>query len=679
MADEGLGNQPRSEWPRVGVPFGVKPIDMLKPKSDLHARVLKYLLQRLDMSERAMSRFYPRWQAAERRVQAYIDLPKWEQVLKTMNDSGKPPKVVDITVPYSYATLQTIVTYLAHTFMGRRPMFQVGSYKKSTVSNARMLELVLQYNVEHAGLVRQLFQFLQDGEMYGVAILRTRWLEQHAMRTVWKKQPKYGFFNLPLGSQMVRTKEERTVFAGNDVISIDPYMFFPDPRVPMVDVNQRGEFVFWRSFEGDHTLKLEEAAGRVKWINAIGGLPATRNTGVQSARDLISNGDAIPGYGIRNVGWNKFYKQIDQGSIDIIPRELGLGESTKVEKWIFAIGNRGQIIQAEPETNDHGMHPVAVAEPNTMGYGFGQPSTMDFMGPIQDTLSWLINSHIANVRTALNNMVIVDPDAIEVKDLMQPDAGKIIRLKRSAWGRDINSVIKQLAIEDVTSTHLRDFEMMMRLGDALSGVSDNLRGLPQAGGRKTATEARQSAEAGASRLAAKGRLISAQAITILTKQMSLNILQYMPEEFFVDVAGMDGLEDNFRKLGLNPGEGVNISPEMVVGDFYYPIHDGTLPMDRIALLDVWNQIFMAVAQDPQLRQTFNVVKIFEYIAELGGAKNLSQFTLNVKTAPDEQVAQQAQAGNLAPVGGNLSQPAQQTMAPAPTAGVEPTPRNRLLG
>ena len=170
MADEGLGNQPRSEWPHVGVPFGVKPIDMLKPNSDLHARVLKYLLQRLDMSERAMSRFYPRWQAAERRVQAYIDLPKWEQVLKTMNDSGKPPKVVDITVPYSYATLQTIVTYLAHTFMGRRPMFQVGSYKKSTVSNARMLELVLQYNVEHAGLVRQLFQFLQDGEMYGVAI-----------------------------------------------------------------------------------------------------------------------------------------------------------------------------------------------------------------------------------------------------------------------------------------------------------------------------------------------------------------------------------------------------------------------------------------------------------------------------------------------------------------------------
>ena len=683
MADETtLSGEPQAE--RVGVPFGSKPIDLLKPGSPLHERVLKYLLDRLNMSERSMTKFYPRWQASERRVQAYINLPKWEKVLKEMNDTGAPPKVVSVTVPYSYATLQTIVTYLAHTFMGRRPMFQVGSYKKSTVNNARTLELVLQYNVEHAGLVRHLFQFLQDGEMYGVGILRTRWRNERAMRTVWKKQPRFGFFNLNLGTQMVRTKEERTVFAGNDVESVDPYMFFPDPRVPMVDVNTRGEFVFWRSFEGIHALKRQQAQGLIKWVDDIGALPAMRNSGINSDRNLLSQGDSIPGYSMHNAGWGKSFKQIDQGSLDIIPRELGLGPETEVQKWIFAIGNKHQIIQAEHQTNDHDMHPVAVTEPNTLGYGFGQPSTMDYMGPIQDTLSWLVNSHIANVRVALNNMLIVDPDAINIKDLENPGAGKIIRLKRSAMGRDINTVIKQLAIVDVTSSHLRDFELMMRLGDALSGVSDNLRGLPAAGGRKTATEARQSAEAGASRLSAKSRLISAQALTGLTKQMSLNIMQYMPEEFFIDLVGMEGLEDNFRKLGLNPAEGVNVTPEMVVGDFYYPIHDGTLPIDRVALLDVWNQIFLAVSQDPQLRQTFNVVKIFEYIAELGGAKNIQQFTLDVKTAPDAQVAQEAQAGNLAPVPGNpgpgnMSMPGQQTFAPAPTAGVESTPRNRLLG
>ena len=57
---------------------------------------------------------------------------------------------------------------------------------------------------------------------------------------------------------------------------------------------------------------------------------------------------------------------------------------------------------------------------------------------------------------------------------------------------------------------------IMKLGDSLSSVNDNLRGVQASGGRKTATEVRTSGEAGASRLAAHSTLISAQAIVDLT-------------------------------------------------------------------------------------------------------------------------------------------------------------------
>ena len=39
---------------------------------------------------------------------------------------------------------------------------------------------------------------------------------------------------------------------------------------------------------------------------------------------------------------------------------------------------------------------------------------------------------------------------------------------------------------------------------------------------------------------------------------------------------------------------ITLQPDQIVGDFYYPINDGTLPLDRVALLDIWQQIFQAV-------------------------------------------------------------------------------------
>ena len=127
-------------------------------------------------------------------------------------------------------------------------------------------------------------------------------------------------------------------------------------------------------------------------------------------------------------------------------------------KYLFTLVNRGQIVQAEPLDYDHDKHPVSVTEPYSMGYGFGQPGIIDYMAPLQDLMSWLVNSHMDNVKTMLNNMWLVDPSRVEMQDLKQPGAGKLIRLKRAAYGSDVNSAVRQLQVGDVTSGHLRDFE-----------------------------------------------------------------------------------------------------------------------------------------------------------------------------------------------------------------------------
>ena len=264
-------------------------------------------------------------------------------------------------------------------------------------------------------------------------------------------------------------------------------------------------------------------------------------------------------------------------------------------------------------------------------------------------------------------MFVVDPSMVEMQDLKNPGPGKLIRLKKAVWGRDVRTALNQLSVTDVTGSHFKDFELFARMGDSLSAVNDNLRGIQDPGGRKTATEVRTSGEAAASRLAAHARLISAQGMVDLAEQMSVNIQQNLEEEFYLNIVGQEGLDVPIHSLEGASGVGTptRISPEMLTGDFYFPVHDGTLPLDRVAMLDVWKEILLGVAQDQELRSQFSLPKIFEYVAELGGAKNIDQFKVDVQAVPDAGLDAAAASGNAVPIGGQ-------------TPGVEANPGNRII-
>jgi len=636
----------------------LSPIDRLAD-TKLHDGVLAHLNKRLQLSEEAMQRFYGRWRVNELKYQAFIDLPDWEQQLKELNDKGEPSKCVSITVPYSFSVLNTITTYLIHMFCGSSPMFSVTSSKSDYIDAAQSMEQVLQYNCDHTRMVKQLYQFLNDACMYGVGIMRNQWKVEKKMRTSWIETSTLGFAGLSMGGKKwQRNRKKTTVFEGNETASIDPFMFFPDPRVPMAEVNARGEFVFWKDFLGKHDLLAMQNEGTFKYVGQAPAVPADWMSSVGSnlsARGVLAFGNSQAGVDNIFSGRTDVY-ETTQGTCIIIPAELGLGEEDYPVKYLFTWLNKKQIVQAEPLDYDHDKHPVIVTEPYSMGYGFGQPGILDYMAPLQDVMSWLINSHMDNVKTMLNNMWLVDPSRVEMQDLKQQGPGKLIRLKRAAYGTDVNAAVRQLTVGDVTSGHLTDFELVMRMADSLAAVNDNLRGLQDSGSRKTATEVRTSADSGASRLASLGTKISAQAITDLTEQMSINIQQFMSDDFSIDILG-------------NNGDSIKVGPQMLVGDFNYPVHDGTLPMDKVAMLDVWKQIFQGVAADPQLRQQFNVTGIFGYLAKLGGAKNIDQFTVQQK--PDAAVEAGLQSGNMVP----LSEAAKTN----PTPGVVPNPGDRMAG
>lgn len=655
---EGLGDEMEKDWEGVTQP-SLSPIERLKPKSKLHETVLDYLLTRLDRSERAMQMFHPRWNVNELKLQAYISLPKYEQILKEMNRKAKPPKQVSIIIPTSYATVSTITTFMTHAFVGRRPVFQAGTYDDKWLPNARNIETVNQYNLDHNRFVRHVAQTNQDWQIYGFSGLRLGWTKEMRMRTRRSAPQRVGFDGSPVTMPTQITRELTRVYEGNLVVAIDPFTFFPDTSVPMHMVAEKGEFVFWRTFEAKHSLLRDEADGVLKYVNAAQVTLNISRSGTSargaSMRSLAYDGEAHPeenqGTGSARVGGRygsiKDRYVVDQGTVEIIPKELGLSDETRPEKWLFTILNQDQIVQAEPFISDHGYHPVAIAEPGVQGYGLGNPGTIDYTGPLQDAISWLFNSHMDNVRKVINDSLVVDPKMVVMKDLKpeENEVHRIIRLKESMMGADVRQAIYQLPVQDVTRGHITDIQVLFGINERITGVSDNMMGTQDTGGRKTATEIRTASGAAGSRLAFTNRMISAQQMIPLAEMMTLNNQQYLSDDFFLQVTGEAGAKAPIR-----------ITPDMLVGDFYFPQHDGTLPLDRVAMLDVWKEIMGLILQAPVLQQKYDLGRVFEHVADLGGARNIETMrnagitpSTPVMPQPDEAVERQADAGNLVPL------------------------------
>lgn len=620
----GLGNA--TEFEKVSVVELTKPpIERLHPSKKLHQTVLSYLLDRLNSSEIKMRNFHSRWKMAEMQHQAYLNLSNYEKILKAARQDGKPPELTSVVVPYAFATVNTVVTYHINAFAGRKPIFTLDANDPQSLDRVSYQELMLQHNADHSNLVRQFYDNFYSGQIYSLGVLKNLWHVDKAKRSAWVDNPLTG---------KRRVREMKVVYEGNKAECVDPFMFFPDTSVPLCDLAEKGEFVVFRAFPGKHALLSLEEQGVLRYVNSAGTMPADAKE--YSDRFTIINPMTPRTQAVSTVP----VIQEDTFCIRIIPKELQLGESKYPELWLFTVLNKKVIVQAVPLDNDHGMLPVTVHEPYSTGYGFGNYSLVDLLSPMQDSMSWMLNSHIYNVRAVLNNMFVIDPGAVELSDLKDPKPGKLIRLKNAAMGRDVRSVIQQFNVTDVTQNHMNDFNLFMRMGDTIVGVNDNFRGMSEPNSsRKTATEVRTSLESGMSRLAAQARMISAQQMINLGKMMSMNISQYLTKEY------------SFKVLGEKGVKIVNVDPQMVVGDFTFPVHDGSLPVDKVAMLGVWKEIMMGVAQQPTLSQNFDIVKIFEHVAELGGARDINRFKVNpvASVQPDEAVAQQAQAGNLVPV------------------------------
>ncbi|MGW8177712.1 MAG: portal protein [bacterium] len=607
--------------------------------SEQHTRIKNAIWARYNLSRDKMTEYHDRWTDGEEMFQAYTKETDNDALRDMQRDDGKP-QYTTLIIPFPYAMALTAHTYYASVFLARNPVFQFSARHGRPEMQVQGVEALIDYQVNVGKMLVPLYIWLLDPLRYGMGVIGNYWADEKVTVSRFTEVQDLYMGMIPTGNTK-KVRETVTVpgYQGNKLFNVRPFDFYPDPRVPVSQL-QEGEFAGRTTEVGWNTIIRGSKDG--KYFN----IEALRRMRARSQRDSITLGspkNIMPGDELLGSDQadelDMGYTSLLEMHIELIPKDWKLGTSTAPEIWAFTLANEEVVIEARPAGEWHAKFPYFVQEYEFNGYELIARSMMDISKPLGDTLSWLVNTHFFNVRKSLNDQLVADPSRVVMKDLTDPNAGRIIRLKPAAYGQDTRTVVSQLAVQDITQGHLRDAQIVMDMLQRVTGVSDSVMGAIGQGGRKTATEIRTSSSFGVNRLKTNAEYMSAMAWGPLAEVLLQNTQQYYDKEEQFRIAG-----DAFPQ-----SQYMMVTPESIQGFYDFVPVDGTMPIDRFAQANLWKELMAGMAKMPPILQQYDLGKIFAYTARLAGAKNIDQFRIDIQTP--EQIAAGVQAGNVVPIGG----------------------------
>jgi len=624
----------------------------LRPDSELHKKLIARVMRMATASHDAIKPRHDAWNKIDQTMTAYIPASDAEKRVKN-SDSTKP---ISIVVPYSYAVLETLLAYMTKAFLSD-DVFQYEGVAPEDTIPAKLLELTVAQQVKRFKSELAIHTGFRDGLVYGLSASTVVWKQKWGRKPTLKETIQYSSMGTNMGTKRDKIMIEALLYEGNKVINIDPYRYLPDPMVGIQNV-QDGEFCGWIEEVPLNALLAEELSSaaifNVKYLKNSGqsGRINSRFTVDSSMRDKSKIRE-----GYANIGDTARYVTLVNLYINIIPRDWGLpgtiqgnGDGLYPEKWLFTFADDKYLITVSPAGLNHDMFPVAINAPDFDGYSISPISRIEMTYGLQEVLNWTFNSHIANVRKAINDMFIVDPSLINLDDVKNPEPGKLIRLRRQAWGRGVDGAIKQFQVTDVTRGNIGDAGFVMDLMQKVGAATDSTMGVMSTGGeRKSAAEFNGTKSSAVSRLEHIARITSLQYLQDLAYFHASHTQQLMSVDVFAKAVGSwpDVLQTEYGNTG------VQISPFDILADFDVIFKDGATPDGDSDKLQFWAQSFQTMSTNPALVQAFDMVRIFKHMARLAGAKNVNDFvlrsTVNPQLMDNNKVADQAQRGNIVPI------------------------------
>ena len=616
----------------------------MKAQPDDLNQLLTRTKELVKLSRDEMSRYYSNWDRNDR-IYRGDKIPDAEDLKAELRKA--PLKFV---LPVSYSQINTLVAFFLAVLNQRDWFYELGGTGVEDEKPGKIAQLVLEHNLEHNNFrYQKLKQFTTDLAKYGVGIFKHTWRKEKKFVTTLVPKPvpvPVGFEAPP--PEMIPQKTEVTSYLGNVLVTVSPYRFFPDPRLPLTRFNE-GEFC---ASEDEYSRSQMAKFERDGVAAGTADIPELGDDAMENRRRFSwQGGTAAAAVTGRD---RKPYVILTEVQIYLNPSKTTVNGKPLADEdydclYLLWIANDGRIVRLEPLDYPHQEFTYDVAQFEEDQINFINDGMADKIGKLQDVIDWLINSRITNVRKVIGNQLIVDPKGIEIQDLR--DRKPVLRLKPAVQGMGVDKWVKQLPLQDVTTTHLQDVEFLNNYAKQTTGITENLLG-QFASGRRSAQEARNVNNNATARIMAIVHSVWNSALLPLGRKMLDNLRAGMDEPQVVRVVGelnaMLNMEGVQRFL--------NVTPEMLVGNYDFLIFDGTLPSQRAATAQALQELLGILGAKPELVPVFGYDPqlLMAEILNLRGVRNAEQYRLTPQ-----------KAGELA----QLAQPGGNAVAPGQPAGV----------
>lgn len=634
--------------------------DKKTPDSAFQSAVLSMYKSFITRGSDEMSKYWDKWEKNRKHYQGYR-VPDKEDVANV--NKGGTEKII---IPLSYAQAQTAAAGILNMFMQKESLYELMSYGPEDENYVLGMERVLDYQVRQNKIYRKLYLYIIDALIKGVSGFRVDWekiTKKYRVREPVETQSTFSALLAPLGldglvntllppkTEVREVVKELTQYEGNVIDNLNMFSFFPDPTVPLRDF-QKGSFC---AVEQVYPLtQVKDNEGKLYHGTAF--ITDSFNQGIWNTRKHYGGlWDVTPGMTDPVNGRLSAKKSVSlvEMYIKLIPKEftekygIDIGDETDSKIFVIVVANDEKIIRFEPYNELHGRFPFAIGQfsPDSDSY-IGQ-SMVDLLSGMQQLITWLINSHMKNVRQTVNNRFILDPTRVELGDV--ESGSTVIRTKIPG---PMGNAIQQLSVVDVTANHIPFVNSLMGIAQLITGINENAMG-QYSGGRRSAAQTRSIVNAGQVRLGMIANLLW-EGIEEMGVIMLSNTQQFLSESSYNQILGDAAEKYPFDKVIL-------ADPEQVAAAYNFAPLEAMSESNKSFIFSMFKELIGApeVVQATQLDPN----KILEYMFNIAGVKNYDWFKQqqpeqpavpptqpNVNVMPDNQVQNMVAAGQAEPAG-----------------------------
>lgn len=593
----------------------------------------------IQLSSAWMERNYDRWSADYQRYRTEL---KEETGRKERIKKGQPRQV---PMPTLMAQVDTQLVYYTELFTQGAEFFEAVGTGQEDVDKAQLIGPLLERDLkknQFAGTI--LPAFIKDCVIANVGVVYNTWKEETAEVEVEQPVELTADANVEASQATKLVKEIQIVDQYNYMRAISPFHVLPDPRVVLWRY-QEGEFCGIEDVYSKTQLMRMEAEGLVVGVKQI-------DTAVLE-QTLLGRGR--PTFGAQTSSWDALKSTGANVELPVIvtelqlrlkPKRYKLGDSNQEELWLVWMAGNGKIIRLEPMNYDHNKFTIIICTPRVATDKYVETSTASTIGPAQDTINWMLNGRLANLRQAINGKYVIDESAVRMSDVLDPNQ-PFIRINAAASGTGVDTWLKQLAVPDATASVLADIVQLDQWSKMTTGATDNLLGMV-ASGRRSATEIRSAISNSASRLKLPAHCMWTQAFEPLARQMVQNHRQSLSVPVALSVLGtgadvINALPQFFQVTG-----------EQLPLNYDFVYNSSFGPSEKQAQAAQLREVLDLLLSKPELLQIIpiDVAQVLIDILKLQGLKHAERY----------RIAKPAPAPGMVP--GSAG------MAPAPTnAGV----------